>query len=447
MTSTTRSRGASSGIHEKRSLNILFLTNCSPFPVRDGQTARTYNILKGLAKRSRVHLLSMFESDAEMAPENLRVLESICQSVEMYPAPPKRPGPRMLARVLRSTVSREPYTVWRHHSAAFESRIRQRCLETPFDLVHCDILPIVYGLRRIGNVPCAITDHDVSYLKALRMARQARNPMLSSFLFLEALKLRRLEKRILSRCSICIVVSGTDREILSRLCVEGCFHVVENGVDTSRFRPDERATEKDTLLWLGGFRDYPNREAIHYFLKDIYPAVKRGHPGVRLLAVGGGVTPRLRQLEARDDSIHFSGYVDDVVTYIQKAAVAVVPVLSGSGTRLKILEAMSAGKAVVTTPVGCEGIEAEDGRHLLVADDAPRPFCGTCPGVASEPRPETFYRQAVQAPGCRKVRLGDLSPSSCIASTQILFLKDPVESHLSEKPIPLNKSPERVDQL
>jgi len=351
-----------------RKLNILFLTNCSPAPIRDGQTRRTFHILKGLATLHNVYLLSLREEKDMVIPEDLALLNSFCRHVEMHPAPRKSVSCEMIGLLLRSLVSMDPYTIWRHYSPSFLQRIRDLMGEVHFDLVHCDTLPIAYTLNEITGCPCVLTDHDVSYLKMARMATQSRNPLLAPFLYLEAAKLKRLESTIFRRISVGIAVSEVDRAILRQLSKGASFEVIENGVDTQAFRPSPTSIESDTLLWLGRFGHYPNREAMHYFLEKTYPAIKKGRPGVRLLLLGGGETDRIRNFAGTDQSIEILGHVPDPVPYLQKVSVVVVPILSGSGTRLKILEAMAAGKAIVSTTIGCEGLDVSHGRDILVAD-------------------------------------------------------------------------------
>jgi glycosyltransferase involved in cell wall biosynthesis len=363
-------------------LRILFLANRIPFPIRDGQARRTYHILRGLAETHEVHLLSLYESPQEAEPETVRHLQGFCERVEMLPAPSKNLSLAMGARLLRSLVSTHPYTIWRHYSAEYATRVRAQLEATPFDVVHCDILPMAYAIRK-GDAPfCALTDHDVSYLKAERLASQRRNPAARLFIQYEALKLKRLERRIFRHADLVITVSDLDREILAGLC-PGCrFAVVENGVDVSAFVPDPAAVEPNVLVWVGGFHHYANYEAMRFFLEDIYPGIKRAHEQVRLYIVGPGVPDRLTRLISGDASITVTGYVEDPVPYIQRAAVFIAPILSGGGTKLKVLEAMAAGKAIVSTSLGVEGIEGRDTEHYLVAD-----------------RPELFSQRVVELLG------------------------------------------------
>ena len=349
-------------------LKILFLTNRVPWPIRDGQARRTYHILKGLAETHDVHLLSLYESPQEAAPETRARLERFCARVELVRAPSKAAGLEMGVRLIRSLISSDPYTVWRHYSTAYARAVDKALQSFPFDVVHCDILPIIYAVRR--KTPfCALTDHDVSYLKAERLAAGNRNPATRLFIRYEARKLRQLESEMFRHVNLVIAVSDIDRATLEKLAPGGRFAVVENGVDTRTFVPDDAAVQPENLVWVGGFHHQSNVEAVRFFLERIYPTVKASRPEVTLTLVGAEVPDELRNLIEGNPSIRPTGYVDDPVPDIQRGAVFVAPILSGGGTKLKVLEAMAAGKAIVSTSIGVEGIVGRDREHYLIADE------------------------------------------------------------------------------
>ena len=350
-------------------LKVLFLSNRSPYPVKDGQSRRTYNILKCLARKHEVHLLSLYESPEEAGFESVEELNRLCERVEMLPAPPKTLSVGMVVRLLRSLISLDPYTVWRHYSAEYEKMVRTWLDATPFDVIHCDILPLAYSIRNVEAPVCALTDHDVSYVKADRLAKQRRNLAAKIFIHYEAMKLKRLERTIFRHVNLVITVSDLDRKMLQSLCPEGHFAVVENGVDVGAFVPNPSAIEPNSLIWLGGFHHYPNFEAVRFFLKEIYWRIKHNSTGVKLYIVGGAVPESIKKMTSADPSIVITGYVNDPLHYIQRAALFVAPILSGGGTKLKVLEAMAVGKAIVSTSIGVEGIEGEDQEHFMVADN------------------------------------------------------------------------------
>lgn len=367
-----------------KSLKILFLSNRGLLPIKDGHTRRSYNILKGLAETNQVYFLSFYETPEEIEPRNVKELESFCYKVEFHPAPSKKISIPMLMRLIRSLFSIDPYTIWRHYSKSFSKRVNDLISTEGFDLIHCDILPLAYTVRNKNGIFRSITDHDVSYLKCMRMGKQGWNIPLKSFLYLESWKLKRLESKMFTQVDLGVTVSELDKKILQTLCPGGKFVVVENGVETEKFKPSNEKVETNKLVWVGGFDHFPNKQGMHYFLENIYQRIKQRLPEIRLDIVGGGIPEKLKKLCKGDASIKLLGYVEDPLPYIQKATVFISPILSGGGTRLKILEAMSAGKAIVTTSIGCEGIDGTDGKHFIVADK-PNDFCDAILRVINEP--------------------------------------------------------------
>lgn len=352
----------------KDKLKILFITNRNPYPVRDGHTCRTYNVLKGLAKKYEIYLLSLYETREEVSAKNINHLKTFCKNIELQPAPSKNFSFPMIFRLLRSIFSTSPYTIWRHYSKSYSKRIHELTNRIRFDLIHCDTLSLCYAIRKPVSSLRILTAHDVNHLKTLRIAKRTRNFLLKLFLYFEAYKLKNLESDIFKELDLVITVSEFDKKILEKVCPKGRFEIVENGVDTSMFVPANNNVATNMLLWLGGCQYYPNREAISYFLRRIYPLIKKEVVNIEFFLVGGSKIKKLKKSISRDLSIKMVGHVDNPLAYLQKANVFVVPILSGSGTRIKILEAMATGKAIVTTSIGCEGISGVNNVHYLVAD-------------------------------------------------------------------------------
>lgn len=350
-------------------LKILFLSNRSLLPIKDGHTRRSFNILKGLAAQHDVHFVSLYENQDELNKDNIKIIEEMCASVELIQAPKKTICLSMLLRLVISIMSVKPYTIWRHYTRDYHKLVEKHIASGNYDIVHCDNIPIAYTCMYNKSAFKSITDHDVSYLKCYRMASETNNIILKMFMYLESIKLKHYEKKALKLFDIGIVVSELDKIILKKLCPDSELVVIENGVDTDEFTPSAKVgIENNTLVWVGGFKPFSNENGMHFFLDNVYSKVKNIEPNVRLNIIGGNISDRLRKLIYSDSSIQYLGYVDDPVAYIQKAAVFIVPIISGSGTRLKLLEAMSAGKAIVTTDIGCEGVHGVNGIHYIIAN-------------------------------------------------------------------------------
>ncbi|MCC6398961.1 MAG: glycosyltransferase, partial [Bacteroidetes bacterium] len=181
---------------------------------------------------------------------------------------------------------------------------------------------------------------------------------------------RKLYPQELSICreqAAIFLTSQRDKELLEPDVPGVPKFVVPNGVDTEYFQLPERSPEENTLVFTGAINYFPNTEGIEYFIRDIFPLIQRQVPGVRLYVVGNAPPESVRRLASPD--IVVTGYVPDVRPYVQRASVYVVPLRIGGGTRLKVLEAMSMRRPIVTTSIGCEGIDVQNGETAFIADD------------------------------------------------------------------------------
>lgn len=204
------------------------------------------------------------------------------------------------------------------------------------------------------------------------------------FLAREATKLKQLETAASPRFGINIVMSPQDGNILRQMAPDVRLAVVPNGVDTGYFQPDGGEAEIPALIYAGGMNMFANRDAVMHFLGSVWPAIRQQIPGVRFFAVGQDPPAELRDMAGEDSGIDVTGYVSDIRPYARQAAVYVVPLRVGGGTRLKVLDAMALGKALVSTSIGCEGLDVTPGEHLLVAD-TPEDFASSVVSLLRDP--------------------------------------------------------------
>jgi len=170
-----------------------------------------------------------------------------------------------------------------------------------------------------------------------------------------------------------VVVSEKDKELLRGMGVKNNLAVVPNGTDTTFFKPMGKKKIENSVLWLGHMDVHTNKDAVLYFWREIFPLLQKQYPQVRMTFVGSAPPKEIADAAKKNGNIKVTGFVDDVRPYMDEAEVMVVPLRIGSGTRLKILDAMAMGKAIVSTSVGCEGLEVTDGENILIAD-APEEF-------------------------------------------------------------------------
>ena len=355
-------------------VKILFLTSQLPYPPHQGGAIRTYNLILNLAPRHEIHLLSFVNSPDDLARAG--PLHQYCRTIEVVPIPQRS----SLKRLLTILFSPLPDMALRLPSAEFRRRLAARLESAPFDVVQVESIEMApYALgdagRAADNRPLWVFDnYNVEYLLQQRAfetdVRHPRRWIGALYSFIQWQKLRRYEAAVCRRVDCVIAVSEADREILQKLAPGAEVAVIPNGVDTRAYDPEQSPSlvlEPHSIVFTGKMDFRPNVDAVLWFYHQILPLIKAQVPDVHFYIVGQKPPLHLRSL-AEDPAVTITGYVEDVRPYIAGAGVYVVPLRIGGGTRLKIMEAMALGKAIVSTSLGCEGYPVTPGRELVIAD-------------------------------------------------------------------------------
>jgi polysaccharide biosynthesis protein PslH len=347
---------------------VLFVTSRLPFPPREGHQLRSWHVLKALAGRHDVTLLSFARSDddAQGAQEMHRHLAGL----ETFPIASERSKLALAWALLRSVLTREPFVSAKYASAAMRRRIAK--LARDADVVHFDMLPLMrYADAVPAGIPIVYNAHNVEHVLLETRARMHPGWAVKQFLQAQLQRLLAFERRACRRANLVLACSGTDAQQLRTLAPMTRVAIVPNGVDLDGNRPvaaPAGARHKSQLVFVGQMGWFPNRDGVEWFLHDVLPRILIARPEAEFVLVG-----KADGLEVPADiasHVTLTGFVPDLRPYVHAAAVYVVPLRAGSGTRLKVLEAMALGKAIVTTSIGSEGIVLRDGRSALYADDA-----------------------------------------------------------------------------
>ncbi len=279
---------------------------------------------------------------------------------------PKAGTARFALALARSWASAQPVDLWKWRVPALRRHVAEALAASAYDVVVADFIFAQPSLPRRPPVPVVFFEHNVEYRIWQRLAAVERRPLRRLLLEVEWRKMRRQERQALERADLTIAVSDVDRETLAAEAPGAHVDVVPTGVDTDYFAPSGRAEIPQRLVFSGSMDWYPNEDAIRYFAAAMWPALKRALPRLSLTVVGRRPSAALRDHLA-GTGIELTGTVDDVRPYIDEAALYIVPLRVGGGTRLKIFEALAMGKAVVSTPIGAEGLALEPDRHFVCA--------------------------------------------------------------------------------
>jgi glycosyltransferase involved in cell wall biosynthesis len=294
-------------------------------------------------------------------------------------------GGAYLSRLF-SLFSSAPFILNRLHSSEMREALDRRLRQGGYDLVICDVFAAL-NLPATG-IPVAINGLNAEHLILLRYVNHEWNPIKKFYAWLEAIKLRRFEVRMYSRADLAIACSNQDANIFREFCPEVQFSVLPNVVDLGEYEvshvEDSQDEDPSAIIHVGGLDWFPNRDSLEYFVRDIFPLVQRECSSIRLIVAGRNPSPELRGRFSHMTAIEFTGTVPDLRPVIAEAAVSVIPLRIGSGTRMKILEGGAMGKAMVSTSVGAEGLDFVPGKEILIAD-TPEQFAASIVELLRDP--------------------------------------------------------------
>jgi glycosyltransferase involved in cell wall biosynthesis len=372
-------------------VRIIWLKSDYIDPPDTGGKIRTYNLLRQLRSLCNVTYLSLTTT---ASPKGDPVDLPWASQVVTFPQSEEpKEGLKFYSHVLARMFSTQPFIVQKYRSR--EIRQYQRRLHPSFgdpktsdgrNVLVCDFLEMAGNVVWSARCPKILFQHNVESTIWRRYFENEENPLKKAYFWFEYQRLKRFERIACNQFDLVLAVSAQDKYVLQHdLEVRTPVEVIETGVDVEFFAPPGDVDRvPGRLLFLGSLDWMPNIDGINWFVREIYPRIKAKSPHVTLDIVGRRPTAAIRGLSGADSSIRVCGSVPDVRPYIAAADLFVVPLRVGSGTRLKIFEAMAMRCPVVSTTVGAEGLPVQHDRHLLLADSA-QSFSDTVVSILADP--------------------------------------------------------------
>lgn len=355
-------------------MRILYFAAHELWPANTGARLRDYQLARYLAARSSLTFLEMGQAREE------RLAFSKCASFKSL-ITLEREQPYTVWKVLRGLAGPTPVTLLNCWSPKMEWKLAEALRSSTFDTVQIEgvhLLEYLPMIRKFPMRPAILADwHNIESELMSRFGRSCTSYAKKAAAWRTAKLIERVENRLLRDCDAHTVTSERERQKLLARCPAANIQVIPNGVDAAHYSADARGEvevrsrerhTKDSILFVGSMDYHANSDAVQWFARCVWPAILRKHPDLHFYIVGRDPSPEVRALVT--DHIHVTGTVEDVRTFYMRAVAAVVPIRCGSGTRLKILEAMAAGVSVISTRLGAEGIDVEDDVHLLMADSS-----------------------------------------------------------------------------
>jgi glycosyltransferase involved in cell wall biosynthesis len=369
-------------------LRILYFSSRECWPLNTGARLRDFYQARELARRSTLTYLGM---------RNPRDPASVAPPVEAFASAlvEKDPG-YSPGKLIRGLIGPTPVNVLNYWTERMAAELRRLLDGEPFDSVQVEgvhLAPYLPAIRAARSHPAIVGDwHNIESEIMRRYSENAVGLPRRLYARRTAGLLEKTENRLLRGCDAHSVASRREMEKLSRRMPEARIAVVENGVDVASHSDQEiedayRRANGNTggprrdLLFVGSMDYHANIDAAVRFARELWPALRERMPQLRFVIVGRSPAPEVRAL-ASISGVVVTGTVDDVRPYYREAVAEVVPLRVGSGTRLKILEAMAAGVPIVSTALGAEGLEVTDGRDILLAE-APQAMLGAIQALAN----------------------------------------------------------------
>lgn len=420
----------------KTAMRILAILSRIPYPPTDGGAILTYNTLKYLHRAGHeLHVLALNTKKHHQPPE---VLREVCTSIQTVDVNTDLTA----AGALGSTLRGESYIANRFYSKPFEELLLRTLRTTPVDVVHIDHTLVAWYARTIRQhllehplsahpLPkhplVVLRTHNVEYMIQERLAKHETMPLRRWYRRYSAERMKAFEKRFFTECDGVIAITPEDAAQIRAMGYGGAMEVIPAGADIQDFAPNPDVSPKpNTICYIGGMDWMPNIEAMQWFVRDVMPLVREKLPDVEFHLAGKRMSPEILEYR-QQENIFTHPDVPSAPVFIQSHEILVVPLLSGGGMRLKIVEAMALGMPIVSTRIGAEGIAVRDGESILFAE-TPEEFVEKIGMLLANP--ELKKRLGEEA---RRIALERYTWGS-IAAQQVRFYESLLASKNSSRP-------------
>lgn len=346
-------------------MKILFISYDFPYPPSGGSISRDYNLIKQLSKTNELYWINR-TIRGRVKDEYKLEMKKYFKEMKIF----EKEFDHNAVNFLKCMLKGKPYILKRFESEEMKSTVKEMTERIQFDLILCDHIYLAQIIpdEISGKIPVIPNNEDCGFTYYKRMSENS-GLIRKLYAGIEWKNLLKYEIDILKKYNVYVTTSEKEKQLLSEHYDKANVFVLDNGVDTEYFYPNGRfKNENPVLVFTAWFGYHPNTDAAVYFVKNIFPIIKKEIPGTKFYIVGKEPPERVKMLESTE-GVTVTGYVDDVRTYLSMADVSVIPLRIGGGTRIKILESMAMKVPVVSTELGAEGLDVEDNKNIMIASD------------------------------------------------------------------------------
>ena len=342
-------------------LNILFLTAHPPILAASGGAARMYYNLKILASRHQVTLISFVEQEAERQ----RLDDLVSLGIEVKTVLRR-------AEPARHLWMPKPHEYDEFASVEFRAQVQQTLSARSFDVIQAEFFQMAQHVPLDVPALRILTEHEIIFSNCRSAFKAETNWWGKWVRGYDWLVQLNYEARVCRNFHRIACMTEEDRTTLSRFVSPSRLRAIPIGVDSSYFDPQQVAAEHSAqrMLFVGNYRHPPNGDAVHFFVRQVLPRIRQEVPDAEFCIAGSNVNLLDQRIATHAEGVRVVGYVPDIRQCYRSAAVFVAPIFTGTGMRVKLLEALSMGMAVVVTPLAAQGFLAEHGQAMLTAEDA-----------------------------------------------------------------------------
>jgi polysaccharide biosynthesis protein PslH len=347
-------------------LKVLLITHRVPFPQNGGYQIVVGNTIKGLVRLGHeITLMSLNSKKSFVKPSvdkelrgkiNYKV-HDIDISISIWD-------------MLVNLFSKTSFNIDRYYDPTFEALLLKEIKSNEYDVIQFEgLLVSLYlpAIQRATNAKLIYRAHNIENLVWARLAQQKTDPFKKTYLQMHARRIKKYELQQLNKFDAITVFTQQDKAVMESYGVNIPIEVLPVGIDLENYRPDITAIEFPSLFFLGSLEWLPNREGMEWFLDNFLTELTEGDLNVKLYVAGSDIPESFDDYEVMG-KIFIQGEVDDALEFVNSKSIMIVPLLSGGGMRVKIVEGMAMEKCIISSSLGVEGINFTDGENILIAN-------------------------------------------------------------------------------